>query len=68
MPSYQFRNFHGGDDIDFDYLISTMEIIKPIKHLCDESDSGGYLNIKMLFYQYRDPHIKDKTVSQPSYL
>ena len=30
--------------------------------------SGGRLNIKMSFYQYRDPHVKDKTVSLPSYL
>ena len=29
---------------------------------------GAHLNIKMLSYQYRDPHVKDKTVSQPSYL
>ena len=28
----------------------------------------GRLNIKMSSYQYRDPHAKDKTVSQPSYL
>ena len=26
------------------------------------------LNIKMSYYQYRDPHNKDKTVSRPSYL
>ena len=31
-------------------------------------DPGGRLNIKMLSYQYRDPHVKDKTVSRPSYL
>ena len=30
--------------------------------------SGGRLNIKMLSYQYRDPYVKDKTVSRPSYL
>ena len=30
--------------------------------------SGGILNIKMLSYQYRDPHVKDKTVLKPSYL
>ena len=30
--------------------------------------SGGRLNIKMSSYQYRDPHVKDKTVSRPSYL
>ena len=30
--------------------------------------SGGRLNIKMLSYQYRDPDVKAKTVSRPSYL
>ena len=30
-------------------------------------DRGGRLNIKMS-YQYMDPHVKDKTVSRPSYL
>ena len=30
--------------------------------------SGGCLNIKMPSYQYRDPHVKDKTVLRPSYL
>ena len=30
--------------------------------------SGGRLNIKMSSFQYRDPHVKDKTVSRPSYL
>ena len=29
---------------------------------------GGSLSTKMLSYQYRDPHVKDKTVSRPSYL
>ena len=29
---------------------------------------GGGLNIKMSSYQYRDSHVKDKTVSRPSYL
>ena len=24
--------------------------------------AGGHLNIDMLAYQYRDPHVKDKTV------
>ena len=28
----------------------------------------GRLNIKMLSYQYRDPHVKDKTVLRPSYI
>ena len=30
--------------------------------------SRGRLNIKMSSYQYRDSHVKDKTVSRPSYL
>ena len=30
--------------------------------------AGGRLNMKMLSYQYRDPHVKDKTVLRPSYL
>ena len=29
---------------------------------------GGHLNIKMSSYQYRDPHVKDKTVWRLSYL
>ena len=28
----------------------------------------GRLNINMSFYQYMDPHVKDKTVLRPSYL
>ena len=28
----------------------------------------GRFNIKMSSYQYRDPHVKDKMVSQSSYL
>ena len=31
-------------------------------------ESGVHLNIKMSSYQYRDPHIKSKTVLRPSYL
>ena len=32
------------------------------------SNPGGCLNIKMSSNQYRDPHVKDKTVSRSSYL
>ena len=39
-----------------------------MRKCCHEMHSGGRLNIKMLSYQYRDPHVKDKTVSRPSYL
>ena len=31
-------------------------------------ETGGRLNIKMSSHQNRDPHVKDKTVSWPSYL
>ena len=31
-------------------------------------EAGRRLNIKMLSYQYRDPHVKDKMVLGPSYL
>ena len=31
-------------------------------------EPGARHNIKMSSYQYRDPHVKDKTVSRPSYL
>ena len=32
------------------------------------ADETGGFNIKMSAYQYRDPHVKDNTVSRPSYL
>ena len=32
------------------------------------SNPGDCLNIKMSSYQYRDSHVKDKTVSRPSFL
>ena len=31
-------------------------------------DTWGRLNINVSSYLYRDPHVKDKTVSRPSYL
>ena len=39
-----------------------------LKVICNELVIWGRLNIKMSSYQYRDPHVKDKTVSRPSYL
>ena len=33
-----------------------------------ELSPEGRLNIKMQSYHYRDHHVKDKTVSRPSYL
>ena len=44
---------------------SALQIVQNVQVLWD---SGGQLNIKMPSYQYRDPHVKDKTVSRPSYL
>ena len=32
------------------------------------SDQQFRLNLKIPSYQYMDPHVKDKTVSRPSYL
>ena len=32
------------------------------------SELGGRIIIKMSSYQYMDPHVKDRTVSRPSYL
>ena len=34
----------------------------------EKQEPGGHISIKMLSYQYRDPHVKDKKVSRPSYL
>ena len=50
---------------------------KYVYWICDwiKTSSGGWIPgghlstcIKMLSYQYRDPHVKDKTVIRPSYL
>ena len=48
-------------------------IVGPGKRIGDwsvgkEYISGGRLNMKMPSNQYRDPHVKDKMVSRPSYL
>ena len=52
-----------------DRLIFNMEIPMPGKdRRYIEMSEGDRLNIKMSSYQHRDPHVKDKTVSQPSYL
>ena len=41
--------------------------IKRIFHTHRQT-TGGRLNIKMLSYQYKHPHVEDKTVSRPSYV
>ena len=45
--------------------------LQPALSIADDpltQETRGRLNIKMSSYQYRDPHVKDKTVSRPSYL
>ena len=45
-------------------LFLWFDIIKLVPHHASYSKrSGDRLNIKMPSYQYRDPHVKDKTVS-----
>ena len=45
-----------------DYVCDcSLKIISGISS--NNCDSGDRLNIKMLSYQYRVPHVKDKTVS-----
>ena len=39
-------------------------LIAPSKLDTDVPIAGGHLNIKMSSYQYRDPFVKDKTVSR----
>ena len=38
------------------------------QYMCTLFSLAMPLNIKMSSYQYRDPHVKDKTVSRPCYL
>ena len=45
-------------------------LVQPALSITDDpltQETRGRLNIKMS-YQYRDSHVKDKTVSWPSYL
>ena len=46
------------------FLLTKMVIFSPI----EDQEPGDHLNIKMLFYQYRDPYVKDETVARLSYL
>ena len=46
------------------YIFSALICHKKLKlSLEDDKRAGACLSIKMLSYQYRDPHVKDKTVS-----
>ena len=62
--------------IRFDFPLTVNQALEKIEFNCAavEPDvknfdpSGPCLNIKMSSYQYRDPHVKDKTVLRPSYL
>ena len=38
------------------------------EYIINQNHMGARLNVKMPSYQYGDPHIKDKTVSRPSYV
>ena len=53
---------------NYDQLYNTIYIIYFIIFAQHWESPGGRLNIRMSSYQYRDPHVKDKTVSLPSYL
>ena len=46
-----------------DYCQHVMATHCPLKRALQLRGAGGRLNIKMSSYQYRDPHVKDKTVS-----
>ena len=50
------------------YLIFTCVIVMYSISVSYCKYPGGRLNIKMSSYQYRDPHVKGKTVWRPSYL
>ena len=48
------------------HVISTDKVKALVGLICVDIQrplSGGRLHIKMPFYQYRDSHVKDKTVS-----
>ena len=55
---YKFRQTDGPENTPWLKQIYSFQQSRP----------GCRLNIKMWSYQYRDPHVKDKTVSRPSYL
>ena len=55
------------------FIILYFAIVSCRQHYCVIIDyavtrPGGRLNIKMSSYQWKDPHVKDKTASRPSYL
>ena len=49
-------------------ILSWGDELTPFSHDISDLAPGGRLNIRTWSCQYRDPHIKDKTVSRPSYL
>ena len=51
-----------------DLWIETQMISAQLATRHNSKESGARLKINIPPYQYRDPHVKDKTVSRPSYL
>ena len=52
----------------FVYFNFWFGIIKVVTERPEAWIQGDHLSIKILFYQHRDSHYKDKMVSQPSYV
>ena len=48
-------------------LQDQQDIVKQYNYIMGGYGSGAHLNIKMSYYQYRNFHYKDKTVSWPSH-
>ena len=57
---YRCRYFHQ-NEYSWNCLQNVRHLISAIM-CCHPQPTGGPLNIKMLSYQYTDPHVKDKTV------
>ena len=60
--SHHLKPIRAGRFIPEDNYVSALQ------QYCIKTQSGGRLNIKMSSYQYRNPNVKDKTVSRPPYL
>ena len=56
----EYINLNIGQKIELNLTLLRAKIFD---YLMPGKRSGGGLNIKMSSYQYRDPHVKDKTVS-----
>ena len=58
----QYLFYHGTKTIRFACENKIARISNTLSN-CSQTSPGGCLNIKMPSYQYRDSHVKDKTVS-----